>query len=365
MDSLAQLGDAERAVLLDVDLRLVLSTGEALPWPLVRRWRSDFNRVARIINLYSQTETAGTVCTYEVPDALVDTDGSVPLGRPVAFTTIDLVDATLRPVPPGEIGEICVGGSRLGSGYVDAANAVSGGFVLRPFHHHGSFRTGDLARRRDDGVFEFAGRADQRIKVRGQRVDLLELETTLRSMPGIVDAAVVAHPAPDDARLFAYVATADGSAIEPAVMLAHLRRLLPSAALPEIFVHLASLPRNAAGKIDRSALPPPSNTATDVATPSAGSALAPRVERMFADALHLPGLDHNANFFDVGGNSLMASVLIARLRTAFATPLPITSFFDHPTVAAVAAAIEEDLLREIEALPEAEAQRLLGGEDGP
>jgi non-ribosomal peptide synthetase component F len=316
------------------------------------------------VNLYSQTETAGTVCVYHVPQHTAgETSGGVPLGTPLPHVRVELLDKRLQPVTDGEAGELCVGGGQLASGYVGDAGLSAERFVLRPFCHDGFYRTGDLARRRSDGTLEFAGRRDDRVKIRGQRVDLGEVEDALRSLPGVADAAVTIHERDGaTARLVAWIVTEDGRSAAAGDLLAHLRQVLPSAALPAAFVPIDRLPRNAAGKVDRHALPDPAGALPpeEPEAARAGDALADRVGGIFAEALSLRRVGPDDNFFDLGGNSLLATVLIARLDAAFGVPVPMARFFDRPTVRAVATVVQEQLIEHVESLTEEEAARLLG-----
>ncbi len=366
LDNFLLLSEAQRSEIASNSLRLIMTTGEPLSWNTPRTWRNRLGHRAEFINLYSQTETAGTVCTYPLPEELPDAEGFVPLGRPIEYTEVLLLDDKLRPVASGEVGEICVASSRLASGYLGESKLTEERFPLRPFHHEGFYRTGDLARQRADGVLEYAGRVDHRVKIRGQRVELGEIEEALRTLPGVAEAAVVLDKSGDEPRLVGYLACQGGMAPETLEILVHLRKLLPEVSLPSVFVSLERLPRNAAGKVDRPALPLPARGArTDapVATDH-DPGIAATVERLFAEALGLPRVDHEASFFDLGGNSLMATQVITRLRAAFETPLAVSGFFEQPSVAAVACAIEDSLMREIEALTDAQASRQFADDGG-
>jgi amino acid adenylation domain-containing protein len=363
IDNLALLPTADRTELLSNKLHLILTTGEPLSWNIPYRWRVDLGHCARVINLYSQTETAGTICLYRLPDAICDQPGYVPLGHPLPFVDIHLLDDNLRPVATGEVGEICVGGGRLASGYVGQAELTTERFALQPFQHEGFYRTGDLARQRSDGTIEFAGRNDHLVKIRGQRVELGEVEAALRNLPEVEDAAVsIFTGETGPAQLVAYLVARKAAVIRTVEIIPQLRKVLHDAALPAKFVTLDKLPRNAAGKLDRPALPTPEShdVSRSAEEPDSPHTLVGRVEQIFAQALSMGRVGHDENFFDLGGNSLLATVLITRLRMAFGVPFPIPRFFNDPTVTGVRVAIEEMLLDEVEALSDEEAARLLG-----
>jgi amino acid adenylation domain-containing protein len=356
MDNFVLLqGDAAFAVRND-RLRLIVTTGEALPWELPFRWQQELGHPARMMNLYSQTETAGTVCCHEIPSEVRERTGFVPLGQPLAFTQVTLVDERGKTVADGEVGELCVTGSRLASGYVGDGALTAQRFQHTPFQHDGFYRTGDLARRNADGVLEFVGRRDRRVKIRGQRVVLDEVEVALRSIRSVKDSVVVVDEGETaNARLLAYVVT-DGECSGNEI-LPQLRSMLSDAALPAAVLPITAVPRNAAGKVDRAALPTLQEGRCAAIDDANG--LCNRVAHFFAEALDLKRVDTADSFFDLGGNSLLATTLITRLRMTFGVPLPISRFFAEPTAAAVAAAIEDLLLQEIEQLSEEEAARLL------
>jgi amino acid adenylation domain-containing protein len=360
IDTLLLLPPAERRELLDNRLRIVTATGERLRWQAPDAWRNRLGQSSRMVNLYSQTETAGTTCAFEITRIEGADDEVVPLGSALADVTIEILDdKTRQPVGAGEIGEICVRGPRLAAGYVAQPELTAERFPLAPFRHEGFFRTGDLGRFDEQGRLRFAGRGDLRVKIRGQTVDTEAVEQALETCPGIAAAAVVCRESVDHiASLVAFVVPREGR--EPPStpsIVAHLRRILPDAAVPSPILFLDELPRNAAGKVDRASLPsPPAGPAE--AIDEADPVLAV-VRKLFLEVLETGALDDEQNFFDAGGNSLMATRVVARLRRQFAIDLPLKRFFDAPSVAGVSKVVEDLLIGEIEALTEDEAARLL------
>ena len=363
IDALELLAEPDRKVLLQNALRLILTTGESLPWSTPHRWRHDLGHEARCINLYSQTETAGTVCAYPVPIDGGSTVGAVPIGKPLPSLRVDLLDDSLMPVADGEVGEICVSGPRLAAGYVGRSDLTAERFALRPFHHDGFYRTGDLGRRRSDGILEFVGRRDARVKIRGQAVDLADVEAALRALPGIADAVVTVSDETGIPCLVAHVVASAGGPIHTAAVIGALRGTLTEAALPSVVIAIAAIPRGTAGKVDRAALPLPAARESLPADP-ADATLMERVSRVFADALTMIRVGEDDNFFELGGNSLMATLVITRLRSTFGVDLPMLPFFEQPTIRQMAHLIEDRLLDELEAMSDEDASRLLD-EDSP
>jgi amino acid adenylation domain-containing protein/FkbM family methyltransferase len=209
LDTFRDLPVDQQHELLDNQLRLILLTGEALTWDLPAAWRHDLRHPARIINLYSQTETAGTVACYCLPAELERRSGVVPLGRPIAGASLHLLDEDGELVPVGEVGEIVVSGRRLAGGYLRRPDLTARRFV--PISIGGEagermYRTGDLGRRRADGLIEFAGRSDDRLKLRGYRIEPNEIASALCEHAAVRQAAIIARPDPaGHSRLVAYV----------------------------------------------------------------------------------------------------------------------------------------------------------------
>jgi amino acid adenylation domain-containing protein len=360
IDTLLLMPPAERADLLDSGLRIVLTTGERLCWRIPNAWRNRLGQTSRMVNLFSQTETAGTTCAFEIAEIEGADDEVVPLGYPLADTAVCVLDEAGKPVARGEIGEICVSGPRLAMGYVGQPELTWERFPLVPFRHEGFHTTGDLGRLDERGRLLFVGRSDLRVKIRGQRVEIEEVERALETCPGIDAAAVVCRDGgPRAASLVAYVVPDERDA-PPAIpsILAHLRGIVAEAAVPSAILFLDELPRNAAGKVDRAALPSPRVESRD-SVDDGDDRVAQVVRRLFLEALEGGPLDDEENFFDVGGNSLMATRVVARLRQRFGVDLPMRRFFDAPNVAAVSRVVEDLLFREIEGLSEEEAERLL------
>jgi amino acid adenylation domain-containing protein len=341
LDALLGVGDGMSRLL--PRLRYCVTSGEALPVELWRRLRARLPHCT-VLNLYGSSEVSADVTCHELPGR-EPTEASVPIGRPIANTSIYLLDRRGEPVPVGAPGELYVGGANLGRGYLHRAALTAERFVPDPFGRAGArlYRTGDLARLRPDGVLEYLGRLDHQVKIRGVRVELGEVEAVLREHPAVHDAAVVApEKRPAGRELMAYVVPKTGDQAPRAMLARFLRRRLPEAAVPSAFVTLASLPLTPSGKLDRRALPArgqpepaPERPFVAPRTPSEAT-----VAGIWAEVLEVDRVGVADDFFASGGHSLLAARLAARLGEAFRCELPVQVVFFASTVAELAVALE-------------------------
>ena len=309
--------------------------GEALPADLAAALRA---RTAALWNVYGPTETTVWSTCHRVDD---DT-APVPIGRPLANTQLHVLDARRQPVPVGVVGELCIGGAGVARGYLGRDDLTAERFI--ELEGAGRvYRSGDLARWRNDGVMECLGRTDFQVKLRGYRIELGEIEQVLQSHPGVAQAVVVMHaPRPGDLRLLAYVVAREGAAPDEAALRAHAAQRLPEYMVPQRCLLLPVLPLTTSGKVDRKALPLP-EPATTVADADEGIDDAPRsphearVAALFRELLALPRVARDADFFSLGGHSLLAAQLAARLGRELDRDVPLRSVFDHPSIARLAA----------------------------
>ena len=298
---------------------------------------------ARLINEYGPTETVVGCSVYEIPD-----DGTarstVSIGRPIANTQMYVLDERLRPVPPGVIGELYIGGDGVARGYRNRPALSAAKFLPDPYSGTPGarfYRTGDRARFRPDGNLEFLGRIDHQVKIRGYRVELGEVETALLTHPAVTEAVVAAREdEPGRRRLVGYVVPSAADRPEPVQVRDFLRRMLPEYLVPAVIVVLDRLPLSAGGKVDRRLLPAPTGDRTDTTeefvAPRAGTEQV--LARCWAEALGVERIGAHDNFFGLGGDSLLAlKVVSLAVRTGLAvTPNMI---FQWQTVAELAAAV--------------------------
>lgn len=330
-------------------LRTVVFGGEALHVATLRPWIDAYGtRKPALINMYGITETTVHVTYRPVTRADLDRPGS-PIGGPLDDLTLHLLDDRFEPVPEGETGEIFVGGAGVSDGYLHQPALTARRFVPDPAGGgRRLYRTGDLAVRRPDGELHYAGRRDHQVKLRGFRIELGEIERTLMNHPLVGAAAVVVDETdPGHPRLAAYlvpVPDADPAATDQALR-DHLAEHLPPHMVPGSLTMLASLPLTPNGKLDRGQLPAP-----DRHRAAAAPADLPRneieatVAGLFQEVLRCgpPGI--HRSFFDLGGDSLLAVGLMARVRRGFGVELPIRALLNAPTVAGLAQAVVETLV---------------------
>ncbi|MFJ5885576.1 amino acid adenylation domain-containing protein [Kitasatospora cineracea] len=317
-------------------LRVVCAGGEAAAPGVMGEVAAAAPDTA-VLHVYGPTETTTFATRHRVrPGA----DGVPPIGRALDGGRLYVLDAALRPVPPGVVGELYVGGAGVARGYLGRPGLTAGRFVADPFAAGGErmYRTGDLVRWTADGDVDYAGRADGQVKLRGFRIEPAEVENALLARPGVRDVRVlVREDVPGNPRLVAYVVPEPGARVEGPALARALGRVLPAYTVPGAFVLLDALPLNANGKVDRRALPAPP-------LPAAGGG-APRtpyeelLAGLFADVLGVPAVGVEDDFFALGGHSLLATRLVARVRAATGAELGLREVFAHPTVAALAAAL--------------------------
>ncbi|GIH92272.1 non-ribosomal peptide synthetase [Planobispora siamensis] len=325
--------------------------GEALPLSLAAELRP---RVRRLVNMYGPTETTIWSTAWEVPRD----PREVLIGRPIANTQVYVLDPDDRQAPIGVPGELVIGGAGLARGYLGRPALTAERFVPDPWGPPGSrlYRTGDRVRLRPDGTLEFLGRADRQVKLRGHRIEPGEIEAVLESCPGVAQAAVVVR----DDRLAAYLVSAgtadpsgtgsqnvdphgvDLQSIDPHGVdpREYAAGLLPAVMVPSTFTWLSALPLTPNGKVDRDALPDPALPAGGRGGPPTGASQL-RVAGLFSQVLGAREVGADDDFFTLGGHSLLAVKVIAALEAELGVEVPIPVLFGNPTVAGLAAALDD------------------------
>jgi amino acid adenylation domain-containing protein len=322
-------------------LRRIVCSGEELPVALARRCLEALPEVSIQVT-YGPAEAAISVTTWQATARTLAGRSRIPIGGPVPNVRIHILDSQLRPVPVGAVGELYLGGLQLARGYHRRPALTAQRFGPDPFGPAGSrlYATGDHGRWRSDGTIEFMGRVDGQVKLRGMRIELGEIEVALREQRGVRDAAVaVKEINPDDKRLVGYIVGA--AAPDAAALRTALKARLPDYMVPAAFVVLDALPLTGSGKMDRRALPEPGwGAVTDQAAVAPLTPLEAHLAAVFAEMLGLPGpVGVNDNFFALGGHSLTAIRLLARIRAVCGVDLPVRTLFADPTVAGVVAAL--------------------------
>ncbi|MDQ3982653.1 MAG: amino acid adenylation domain-containing protein, partial [Actinomycetota bacterium] len=363
---------------LPPQIKTINLPGEPLTRKLVDRIFAA-SSAERIVNLYGPTEdtTYSTAAFLERGET-----GAVSIGRPIANTWIHLLDRNLNHVPPGVPGEVYIGGAGLARGYSGRPDMTAERFlpdVLAPVPGARMYKTGDLARYRADGSLDFMGRLDHQIKIRGFRVELGEIEHRLLEHPSVRQAVVTARDAPSGgARLVAYVVGEDGASPDPAQLRVHLAGRLPDYMVPASFVVLDALPLNPNGKLDRAALPDPDPVRT--ATVEVGSGPQSATEKVLAsiwrELLDVAEISRRDSFFELGGQSLLATRLVSRIRETWGVDARLRVVFDAPTLEALAGEVADlcggadaadaiaTAVAEVESLSEEDVKRMLAAMEG-
>lgn len=313
--------------------------GEALGHPTVERWFRAYPGVP-LMNAYGPTEASDSVAhlvlTAPPPGTVV------PIGRPIRNLTLYVVDHAKRQCPTGVKGEICIGGVGVGRGYLFDAARTAEVFTTDPFGAGGRlYRTGDVGCLGPDGLLYFFGRRDFQVKIRGHRIELGDVEAALVALDGVRDAAVLAREVAGDTVLCAFVAPRAAAAVTAEGLLLALGHRLPRYAVPATLELMDALPVLSSGKLDRKALASRSAPQREApATPVAVTETERQVQAIWQEVLQREAVPLDASFFDLGGHSLKAMQVVGRLARTFGVELPLGTLFEHPTVRALALALE-------------------------
>ncbi|HEX5705835.1 MAG TPA: non-ribosomal peptide synthetase, partial [Pyrinomonadaceae bacterium] len=327
--------------------RALVIGGEALWASHLAYWREHAPET-RVINEYGPTETVVGCCVYECAAGALPEEGAVPIGGPIQNTQLYLLDEGLRLVPTGAAGELYVGGDGVARGYLGRPDLTAERFIPDPFSGEPGarlYRTGDLARYVAEARMEYLGRADEQVKVRGFRIEPGETESALAAHEAVRESVVVAREDETGEKfLAAYVVPRAGREVAAAELRAFLRDVLPDYMIPTAFVTLGKLPLTSNGKVDRRALPAP-----DTAHPELGNSyVAPRtaleefVAHVWKEVLGVERVGISDNFFDLGGHSIKAMQVVARLLDSFQIELPPGMLFEATTVAELASLLEQN-----------------------
>lgn len=338
------------ALELPASLRHVNIGGErALPEKLAS-WQGHVKGRINFFNTYGPTEGSISVtrCLLPAQSNEKSTGSEVPIGKPVANSTIYILDQWMQPVPPGVPGEVFFGGLPVARGYLNKAALTAENFVPDPFSPTPGarlYRTGDVARFLPDGNLQYRGRVDDQVKIRGYRIEPREIELVLQTHEAVADVVVVAREdGPGDKRLVAYIVLREGNTADAAMLRAYLKFELHSYMVPAAFVFLPALPMNTSGKVNRRALPKPDGDRTDLTCegeyiePSTTAEKA--LSTIWMDVLQLKRVGVNENFFDLGGHSLLATRVVARVNSTMNIDLPLRRLFDAPTIFELAPIVE-------------------------
>ncbi|WP_338868504.1 non-ribosomal peptide synthetase/type I polyketide synthase [Myxococcus stipitatus] len=346
---LAQRWDESPPDLTGHRLRLIIVGGDAVLAGVLEQWHRGPLGSVRLLNAYGPTETLITATTHEVPppSSGQKSPERIPIGLPLSNRAFYVLDRHGGPVPVGVAGELHIGGELLALGYLHRPELTQERFIPDPFSDAPDarlYKTGDVVRFLPDGALEFLGRTDHQVKVRGFRVELGEIESALSRHPALREVVVTIHQEPldgsggSDKRLVAYAVPTEPQAVTPADLRRFLLERLPDYMVPAFFVLLDALPMTPGGKLDRQALPAPDPAANATSRPF----VAPRTptESALAEAwmkaLRVPRVGIHDDFFELGGDSLLATQVASRLREALQVEVSLERLFKAATLAELA-----------------------------
>ncbi|MEH2434859.1 MAG: amino acid adenylation domain-containing protein [Nostoc sp.] len=319
-------------------LQTIISAGESCSEDIVKRW---WNPSRRFFNAYGPTEATVWSTVAEIKSV----SEKPPIGRPIANTEIYILDKHLQPVPVGILGELCIAGDGLARGYLNYSELTAKKFIPNLFNGKKGtrlYKTGDLARYKPDGNIEFLGRIDNQVKIRGFRIELSEIETVISQHNNVEKAIVIAQDnLYNNKHLVAYIVSKSPQEQIIIELRQFLKEKLPEYMIPKAFIMLDSLPLTANGKVDRHAL-----KAIDTQSRSIDKAFtAPRTPtestlvKIWAEVLNVENVGIHDNFFDLGGNSLLAILLLDQINKQFERDLPLSNLFLNQTIESLAIAL--------------------------
>ncbi|MGH0593689.1 amino acid adenylation domain-containing protein [Bacillus pretiosus] len=330
----------------DLALRYVIFGGEALDIPSLKPWFDRHgDQKPQLINMYGITETTVHVTYRPLSIADLEDSGSV-IGKPIPDLKLYLLDSQLNPIPVGVPGEIHVGGAGLARGYLNREELTKERFIQNPFLDNPDeflYKSGDMARYLPNGDLEYVGRIDDQVKIRGYRIELGEIQSLLSQYEEISESTVIVREdIPGDKRLVAYVLPTNKE-LTIGNIRQYLSTKLPDYMVPSAYVLLEEMPLTTNGKINRGALPKPSQDRPDLSS----EYVAPKngVEELIAGTwssiLEIEQVGMNDNFFELGGHSLLATQVVSMLRDAFLINLPLRALFEAPTVRELSVVVEK------------------------
>jgi amino acid adenylation domain-containing protein len=327
------------------ELRWMIVTGEVLSSEACGQWLDLYPNVP-LLNAYGPTECSDDVTHHTINCKLPAGTAQAPIGRPVANMQLYVLDAHLQPLPVRVSGELYVGGVGVGRGYLNDPGRTAQAFLPNPFSTRSGarcYRTGDLARHLSHGELECLGRIDRQVKIRGFRVELGEIEAALRQHPGVIESVVVTR---DDGsgqkRLMAFLVARDGYYPDLAELQSFIKERVSPYMVPSAFMTLDTMPLNSNGKIDRKAL-----LAYDPVSATTDSYVAPRnmwelrLARIWQELLRIERVGVRDNFFDLGGDSLLAIRMLARLRKILKQELPLSIIIEAGTIERLALVLKD------------------------
>ncbi|HWM03296.1 MAG TPA: amino acid adenylation domain-containing protein [Actinophytocola sp.] len=332
VEDLAGLPEAAQ----DSPLEVMMVGGEAVPLTAVREWAALTGGRVTLHNHYGPTESTVCATTMATVDGSEVDGGGLPIGTPLPNVRTYLLDESLRPAPVGVPGELYVAGTAPARGYLSSPSATAAAFLPDPFGTGRMYRTGDVARLRADGSLEFLGRADEQVKLRGNRIELAEVRVALAAHPLVAEVAATVR---DDVLVGYLVPRADALLPGPTELRAFCAERLPDYMMPSAFVVLDALPLTRNGKLDAAALPAPDSSAAPYEAPR--TPVERTLAEVWAEVLGKPEVGRRSNFFALGGHSLVAATVLAKVRAVLGVTLPLRALFATADLAELAEVVEQ------------------------
>lgn len=343
IQALESLDGEKRNLIRNSQLRIIVFSGSLMPCKLLKKVRAQFDRQPQMFNVYGQSETIGN-CAYAIPPDFDREQGYVPVGLPYPHSQAYIVDENMQQVAIGDTGELCISGANLAKGYLNRPEVNAEKFIINPFNSETSerlFRTGDVARQlpESQGIIEVLGRTDFQVKIRGMRVEIGEIESTLEEHSFVKEAVVSAKEDGDnEIKLVAYLVPQSSAHLDnKASLYSELRNYLtdklPDYMIPNIFMVLSAMPLTPNGKLDRLALPEVTsevNRNQDFVAPR--DSLETELVGIWERALEVASIGIQDNFFELGGHSLKAVKLFTEVEQKYGKTLPISILFQAPTI---------------------------------
>jgi amino acid adenylation domain-containing protein len=330
-------------------LKYVVTAGEPLLPADIKRWMDVFGERIRLVNFYGPTETT-IIKLFHFVEAADKERRTIPIGKPIDGTAALVIDARGKACPPGAMGEIYIRTPFRSLGYYGRPDLTAESFVPNPFTNDPNdiiYRTGDLGRVLEDGNFEFLGRKDQQVKVRGVRVELGEIESHLRKHEAVKDVSVIDREDTEGNKyLCSYVVLSRKT--EMTELREYLSGLLPDFMVPSAFMQVDNLPRTFNGKIDRRALAELGHALMNArrSFDPPRDMVEETLAAIWSKVLNLPRVSIHDNFFELGGHSLLATKMLSRVRASFEVEIPLRALFEKPTVAGLAHVVGRELKSE-------------------
>ncbi len=338
-------------------LRYIIFGGEALK-PIMLKEYNEIYPMVKLVNMYGITETTVHVTYKEITKDDIKLNAS-NIGKPIPTLTTYVVDRNVKLLPIGVPGELCVGGEGVGRGYINRPELTDEKFIDNPFEQNGKlYKSGDLVRMLPNGDMEYLGRIDHQVKIRGFRIELGEIEHKLITHPSVKEAVVIAREDKDGGKYLCAYVSCTGEIAVATELREHLSKDLPGYMVPSYFIQIDKLPLTSNGKVDKKSLPEPDGIIkTGAAYEAPKNEVEEKLVRIWREVLNIDKIGINDNFFEIGGHSLKATSLAAKIHKELDVKIPLGEIFKNPTIKEIAEylkIVDKSIYSELNAVEERE-----------